>query len=235
MVVQKLVFAFLALALSDGACADELDDLLNAYPKKAIIAEIIDQSDGTVTIESKGKMKLWLGPPNPDLVNKNTVQKDLERLGITTEEFRAALSKEQQPDAVARESQNKKAEYEQKAHSRRETRKRALEEQWAAWADQVKKRKLASGTFPTDYRSTVEDWIKKNFLDPYSVRDLDIGVPQPEGPIGALPDGDLASVPWTVVFSSNSKNRLGAYSGNITRKCIFDDIGGIIDCFSIKQ
>lgn len=68
------------------------------------------------------------------------------------------------------------------------------------------------GPYPAEYRSIVRDYLRKTVFDPYTVRDAQISKPKQgalyvEGTLG------LHEFGWLVCFRSNSKNRMGAYTG----------------------
>jgi hypothetical protein len=68
------------------------------------------------------------------------------------------------------------------------------------------------GLYPAEYRSIVRDYLRKTLFDPYTVRDAQISKPKQgtlyvEGTLGFHGSG------WLVCFRSNSKNRMGAYTG----------------------
>lgn len=68
------------------------------------------------------------------------------------------------------------------------------------------------GPYPTDYRAITRDYLRKTLFDPYTVRDAQISRPKQgnlyiEGTLGVHESG------WLVCFRSNSKNRMGAYTG----------------------
>ena len=68
------------------------------------------------------------------------------------------------------------------------------------------------GPYPTEYRAIVRDYLRKALFDPYTVRDAQISKPKQgdlyiEGTLGVHKAG------WLVCFRSNSKNRIGAYTG----------------------
>lgn len=68
------------------------------------------------------------------------------------------------------------------------------------------------GPYPTEYRAVVRDYLRKTLFDPYTVQDAQISRPKQgdlyvEGTLGVHEAG------WLVCFRSNSKNRVGAYTG----------------------
>jgi hypothetical protein len=66
------------------------------------------------------------------------------------------------------------------------------------------------GAPPSNYKQLVREHVRKNFLDPYSIRDPEIAAPQPSGGPILVPAG-LKEV-WVVCFRANAKN-FGAYTG----------------------
>lgn len=61
------------------------------------------------------------------------------------------------------------------------------------------------GPFPTNYEQAVETYVKENFFDPYSMRDVSLSVPQ---------QGHLYfQQGWISCLEANAKNRFGAYTG----------------------
>lgn len=68
------------------------------------------------------------------------------------------------------------------------------------------------GPYPAEYRVIVRDYLRKTLFDPYTVRDAQVSKPKQgalyvEGTLGVHESG------WLVCFRSNSKNRMGAYTG----------------------
>lgn len=70
------------------------------------------------------------------------------------------------------------------------------------------------GPSPSNYEEIVHTYIKRTFLDPYSVRDLQIEKPKKGWMTGAPLFGEpSAYYGWDVVFTLNGKNSFGAYTG----------------------
>lgn len=66
-----------------------------------------------------------------------------------------------------------------------------------------------AGPPPTDYRIKIANYVKKNFKDPYTIRDAEIGAPMVKAG-WFLPDAGPA---WSVCIKANAKNSYGAYVG----------------------
>jgi len=64
---------------------------------------------------------------------------------------------------------------------------------------------------PSKYRLAVRDYLRTTLIDPYSVRDAQIGKPAP-GQIHI--EGTLRhEAGWVVCVRANAKNRMGGYMG----------------------
>lgn len=64
---------------------------------------------------------------------------------------------------------------------------------------------------PVKYRLVVRDYLRTTLIDPYSVRDAQIGKPSP-GQIHI--EGTLRhEAGWVVCVRANAKNRMGGYTG----------------------
>lgn len=75
-----------------------------------------------------------------------------------------------------------------------------------------------AGPRPSNLRALMKDYIKNNYFDPYSLRDVEIGEPELwEGRGG-----------WVFCFKANGKNQMGAYTGLTTKVYMVRD-GKIID------
>jgi len=61
----------------------------------------------------------------------------------------------------------------------------------------------------SEANKAVEEYISKTFKDPYSVRDLKVGVPR----LAHVAAGGYDHL-WVIPFSCNAKNSFGAYIGN---------------------
>lgn len=61
------------------------------------------------------------------------------------------------------------------------------------------------GPYPANYKQLIAGYVRANYADPYSMRDVAVGAPVP-GHYGAT-DG------WWVCFQENAKNRMGGYTG----------------------
>ena len=61
------------------------------------------------------------------------------------------------------------------------------------------------GPFPSDHKDIVRDYIKKQYFDPYSLRDVKIS---------NVTSGHLGYTQgWVLCLECNAKNRMGGYSG----------------------
>jgi hypothetical protein len=69
------------------------------------------------------------------------------------------------------------------------------------------------GAYPSNYNEIVHAWIKKSFLDPYSVRDLKIGVPEKYWVQDPPLLGGKRHFGYMVAVALNGKNSFGAYVG----------------------
>ena len=70
------------------------------------------------------------------------------------------------------------------------------------------------GPYPANYEEIVHNYIAKTFLDPYSVRDLQIEKPAKGWITGAPLFGEPSVYyGWEVIFTVNGKNSFGGYTG----------------------
>jgi len=66
--------------------------------------------------------------------------------------------------------------------------------------------------YPPNYRQLAAEYVKRSFIDPYSVRDGEIAAPKVAMGPGILGDGSWGT-PWLVCVRADAKNRMGAYAG----------------------
>lgn len=69
------------------------------------------------------------------------------------------------------------------------------------------------GAYPSNYDAIIHTWIKSSFFDPYSIRDLKIGVPQKFWVQDPPLLGGKTHFGYMVAVALNGKNRFGAYAG----------------------
>jgi hypothetical protein len=69
------------------------------------------------------------------------------------------------------------------------------------------------GVYPSNYDAIIHAWIKRSFFDPYSIRDLKIGVPEKFWVQDAPIEGSKTHFGYMVAVALNGKNRFGAYTG----------------------
>ena len=83
------------------------------------------------------------------------------------------------------------------------------------------------GAPPKDPRSIVMGYIKANFKDPYSIQDLQIGVPFRTSETAPPLLGGKTVYGYKIPFSVNAKNSYGAYNG-VQQYVLFTYNGKII-------
>jgi hypothetical protein len=70
------------------------------------------------------------------------------------------------------------------------------------------------GPYPEHYEAIIHEWIRTEFFDPYSIRDLEIAKPMKGWRTGAPIFGEKSIYyGWEVVVKLNGKNRMGGYVG----------------------
>jgi hypothetical protein len=62
-----------------------------------------------------------------------------------------------------------------------------------------------AGPYPENYKAAMADYIKTNFFDPYTLRDVKITKP--------FPARNGFGIGWGVCLTLNAKNRMGGYIG----------------------
>lgn len=81
------------------------------------------------------------------------------------------------------------------------------------------------GAYPTNYTDIVHIWIKNNFKDPDSVKDLEIFKPVKFNYRTPVPIWETANdtYGYAICFSCNAKNSYGAYVGIQTSRLFVRD------------
>jgi hypothetical protein len=69
------------------------------------------------------------------------------------------------------------------------------------------------GPYPSNYKEIVQGWIKQRFRDPYSIRDLKLGVPEKYWVQDPPLLGGKTHYGYMVAVALNGKNAFGAYVG----------------------
>ena len=62
-----------------------------------------------------------------------------------------------------------------------------------------------AGAPPQNYRAVLRSFIRTNYFDPYSLRDVAVSEP--------VPGRMMLRSGWIVCFQANAKNRMGGYAG----------------------
>src|SRR5947209_7164870 len=69
------------------------------------------------------------------------------------------------------------------------------------------------GPYPSNYREIVNAWIKHSMKDPYSVRDVQVGVPEKFWITDPPLLGGKTIYGYMIAVGLNAKNSFGAYTG----------------------
>lgn len=76
------------------------------------------------------------------------------------------------------------------------------------------------GRYPDDYEQIAQNWINNTFFDPYSIRDLTIGIPEKRYFQDPPILGGTTYYGYYISVTCNAKNRMGGYVGKKTNNLL---------------